>query len=307
MLNFQLSPKKRFNLINSSNLPNELSININGPCINIVQDDLSNHFELYFADHRGKFIRRAISDNILGPFKIKLIPELTIDYLSFFTSAHNHIASPFIFLFKNEIWMVVHAPCSIYNCQRSFFFKFVNSKWMVLASDNFLPFYAKSIVIEEQILFICKGGDVFKSQNPIGPYEKIGNIFNYAGFDTWHNYDSAARHFGLFYYKREEIIIICFSRIGVKQESIEYLLMSSNDLINGSFSKKEYEIKKLLYPVKDWEGAHLDKTKSKAGASDHYENALRDPDLFLFDNNLYLFYSFGGERGIGAVQIAKRL
>ena len=304
MLSFKLIPGERLYLLGKKNLPLHLSKNVNGPSVYIDNQNSCKNFNLFFADHRGKHIRKAVSSDIFGPYKLKSVLELDINNLSSFTTAHNHIASPFVFKYKNNLWMVVHAPCTKYDCQRSFFFKMKNSKWEVIKSDYFLPFYSKALILEDNLYFFSKGGDVFKSQDPIGPYDFLGNIFNINVQDKWHNYDNAARHFGLFHDKKNDILLVCFSRIGIIQESIEYILIKTLDFKKGIFSNIA-KSKILLSPIEKWEGACLAKTKSKAGASDIFENALRDPEIISFENSLYLFYSFGGERGIGVTKIAE--
>ena len=60
----------------------------------------------------------------------------------------------------------------------------------------------------------------------------------------------------------------------------------------------------VLRPERDWEGATLPVTESKAGAVKGREHALRDPAIFVdTDGRRYLLYSVAGESGIALAEL----
>ena len=58
-----------------------------------------------------------------------------------------------------------------------------------------------------------------------------------------------------------------------------------------------------MRPEFDYEGANLPVTISTYGAANEPENALRDPHVFLYMNEKYLFYSVCGEQGIAVSRL----
>jgi hypothetical protein len=60
----------------------------------------------------------------------------------------------------------------------------------------------------------------------------------------------------------------------------------------------------VLRPERDWEGATLPVTESKAGAVKGREHALRDPAIFTdTDGRRYLLYSVAGESGLAIADL----
>ena len=70
-----------------------IGTNINGPSLIRVPKWVQNplgHYYLYFADHKGKYIRLAYADTLSGPWKVYKPGTLQLAQ-SYFT---DHIASP---------------------------------------------------------------------------------------------------------------------------------------------------------------------------------------------------------------------
>ena len=63
-------------------------------------------------------------------------------------------------------------------------------------------------------------------------------------------------------------------------------------------------INTIIEPELAWEGGNLPVLKSVVGAAETRIRELRDPCVFEdFDEQVYLFYSGSGERGIGVVKL----
>ena len=54
----------------------------------------------------------------------------------------------------------------------------------------------------------------------------------------------------------------------------------------------------LTRPEYCFEGAKQPLTPSRFGMAHGFSNELRDPCIFLDEDKLYLFYTYGGESGI---------
>ena len=60
----------------------------------------------------------------------------------------------------------------------------------------------------------------------------------------------------------------------------------------------------ILEPELNWEGANMPISQSVIGIAQEKARELRDPCIFQdTDNQIYLLYSGGGERGIGLVKL----
>ena len=85
--------------------------NINGPCcikLPVWVKNKIGDYILYFADHKGKSIKAAYSNDLFGKWKIYKKDFLNINS---FTDAINHIASPDVFIDnkKKLFYMLTHS------------------------------------------------------------------------------------------------------------------------------------------------------------------------------------------------------
>jgi hypothetical protein len=293
------SPQKK-KIIISENFKS----NICNPCIvkvpEWVRDPIGKYY-LYYADHRGKFIKFAFSNSIFNNWKIKLN---TIININSFKNAINHIASPEIYIDNNKkkFYLLTHSHSTTHKGQWTYVSESNNGlNFKVINDKPLAPFYLRVFKYNNFFYGVSKGGNLWKSNDLINEFEPCQNLFDLSkSNDLLHNYDGAIRHVGLFV--ENNTLYIFYSKIGDKPERIYYsrLILEVNDK-NWKFTFET----ELLRPTLDFEGANLPLTKSKPGDTPFMENALRDPYLFKINNNYYLAYCVKGEFGIAIAEIKK--
>ena len=99
-------------------MDNSMGSNINGPSLIKVPDWIENplgQYYLYFADHRGTYIRLAYADDLLGPWLMHESGTLRLNQTHFsktppLPNTYVHIASPDVHVREDrqEIVMYVH-------------------------------------------------------------------------------------------------------------------------------------------------------------------------------------------------------
>lgn len=278
---------------------NDDGININGPSPIIAPDWLNNKlgkFYLYFAHHRGKYIRLAYSNHIEGPYKLKEGGTLQ---LSDALDCEDHVASPDVH--------VDHANQKIYMLFHGKSINSVEQLTYLAESDNGInfkvfrkpvgEFYLKIIPWNGGWVGISRGGTLYLSKSSIFDLKKIEKQIyhkrNYFG-----NADGDIRHAALQII--ENFLYIFYTRIGDAPESILC------NIINLKINPENWKISDTLViskPTEIWEGSTLELKKSKPGLAAQKENALRDPAILYYMNKTFMFYSVAGESGIAVQEI----
>lgn len=100
----------------------------------------------------------------------------------------------------------------------------------------------------------------------------------------------------------EDTLVVYFTKLG---DAPEQIYRSEVDLIGDPSQWVAKKITPILSPEMPWEGAELPISPSSVGAANQPENALRDPAIFTYADEDFLFYSVAGESGIGMVKISK--
>ena len=276
--------------------------NINGPsCIKVPKwcNNKLGDYYLYFAHHSGLYIRMAYADKPDGPWIEYSGGVLPIEGL---IDAHNHIASPDIFIdHKNkEIRMYFHSPS--YKKKQQWTFIATSKNGIVFSQYSPLaiaPFYLRVFNFNNFFYGMSKGGNIWFSESGLGAFSPLHNPFDRSlDHEIWHNSPGSIRHVALFC--RDNTLYIFFSRIG---DAPEKILCGTINLSLPSKDWKVENIRMILKPENKYEGAHLPIKPSNAGTAVFAENALRDPFIFEDDHKLYLFYCVMGESGIALAEL----
>ena len=286
--------------------------NINGPSL-ICVPDWVNHplgkYYLYFAHHRGKYIRMAFADNLLGPWKIYKPGVLNLES-SYFEiqdideysdrlkgiDLYAHIASPDVHVDKENqrIFMYYHGMLADADQQTRIAYSEDGLNFK--AKKNLLgPAYFRAFEYENWIYAITWAGYLLRSRSWDGPFELGAMLKNMAPLN---NSNRILRHTALLL--RENILHIFFSCIGDKPESICHAQISLYEDWNDWQLQAESTV---LKPELEWEGADLSVKRSLIGAADYPVHELRDPCIYQEDENIYLLYCGAGESG--GIGIAK--
>lgn len=277
--------------------------NINGPCCIKVPDWCKNKlgkYYLYFAHHRGKYIRMVYANSLSGPWTEFSGGVINIEGL---IDAYHHIASPDIFIDhqKKELRMYFHSPSFEKQEQWTFLAKSTNGlEYSQYGSTPLAPFYLRIIHFDNMFYGMAKGGNLWVSHSGVDDFSPVHNPFNRVLDDEiWHNSNGSIRHVAL--HRDHNTLYVFFSKIGDSPEKIMY------GTIDISMPRDDWKVENIVTAAKpkmQYEGCDITPRPSEAGASKIEENGLRDPFIFEDNDKIYLFYCVKGEFGIALSEIS---
>lgn len=298
--------------------------NIQGPSLirvpEWVRDPLGKYY-LYFADHKGSYIRLAYADDLLGPWKAHPAGSLQIEKSHFpsepppvdpeelerakarrsavyggnrlphsivkeFTAPH--IASPDVHV-DDENRRIVMYFHGLEGFGRQ-------SSRVALSTDG-IDFTARPEILGRTYLRafryggktfgIAMPGQVYRSDDGLSKFQEGPLLFN-----------PSMRHCALL--KRGDRLHVFWTQVGHAPERI---LLSVIDLSGPWTEWKETEPVEVLRPERDWEGAGEPNEPSIRSVAYGSVNQLRDPAIFEEDGRVYLLYAVAGESGIAIAQV----
>ena len=298
--------------------------NIQGPSLIRVPDWVRRplgRYYLYFADHKGDYIRLAYSDDLLGPWRIHPPGSLRIEQSHFpsdpppvnqgelrraaarlrpdsryrrlphslekeFTTPH--IASPDVHVdhANRRIAMYFHGLEAFG----------VQSSRVALSRDG-IGFRACPQILGRSYLRtfrhdgftygIAMPGQVYRSADGLSGFEEGPALFN-----------PAMRHCALL--KRGGLLHVFWTQVGHMPERI---LVSMIDLSVPWTQWRESAAVEILRPERAWEGADLPLEPSRGSVAYERVNQLRDPAIFEEEGRAYLLYAVAGEAGIAIAEL----
>jgi hypothetical protein len=306
----------------STDLHPSIGPNIQGPSMiqapNWIEGRLGDYY-LYFADHKGRYIRLAYADNLLGPWKIhppgslqlgescfpteppKVTPEqfaqfearlkqsgvvISHDLLSEITTPH--IASPDVHVdtLGRRIVMYFHGLDTV-----------GTQVTRVATSRNGIDFdaqpeilgrpYMRAFQHDGMTYAMAMPGQFYRSKDGMHGFESGPNLFN-----------PNMRHSAVT--KRCGELWVFWTQVG---EAPERILLSRIDLTCDWHSWKESAPAEILRPERSWEGADAPLVPSVRGAAYGQVNQLRDPAIFEENGRVYLLYAVAGESGIAIAEV----
>lgn len=284
-------------------MDSRMGSNIQGPSLIRVPDWIEKplgKYYLYFADHRGTYIRLAYANAITGPWKMHGPGSLKLADSFFPTTCppctlppglkgtpYAHIASPDVHVDNEnkQIVMYLHGADVGKQLTR-----------LALSSDG-INFKGKPEVLGRPYFRVMNHagyyyalampGLLYRSKDGLSNFEAGPRLFN-----------DAMRHSALLI--RDKTLHVFWSQAGHAPERI---LMSTIDLQADWMQWKESEPVEVLRPETEWEGATLEVIPSKRGHIDERVNQLRDPAIFEEDGRVYLLYAVAGEHGIAVAEL----
>lgn len=298
--------------------------NIQGPSLikvpGWIQNPLGKYY-LYFADHKGHYIRLAYADNLTGPWSVHPPGSLQIEKSRFpvepppytqeqlkkagehraasgggaglshslvkeFTTTH--IASPDVHVdeVNKRIVMYFHGLES-----------FGRQASRVALSSDGIDFEAKPEILGRTYLRafkhdgvtygIAMPGQVYRSADGLTNFEEGPMLFN-----------PNMRHCTLL--KRGNMMNVFWTEVG---EAPEVVKLSTIDLSKPWTQWKEVGEQEIMRPERDWEGANQPVVPSVRSTAYGPKNAIRDPVIFEEDGRVYLLYAVAGEAGIAIAEL----
>ena len=294
--------------------------NIQGPSLIRVPDWVENRlgaYYLYFADHKGRYIRLAYADDLLGPWRIHAPGSLQIADSHFLTAppdvppdeearlralpsdlGHDrfveattpHIASPDVHVDKENrrIVMYFHGLEGV-SRQRSRVATSSDGIHFVAGPETLGRTYMRALRHDGYTYIMSMPGQWYRSRDPFGGFEEGPLLFN-----------SNMRHAALL--KRGETLFVFWTQVG---EVPERILLSTIDISGDWTTWTETSGVEVLRPAFDWEGADAPLEPSVRSTAYGHVNQLRDPAIFedAESGRVFLLYAVAGESGIAIAEV----
>lgn len=300
-----------------------IGANIQGPSLIRVPDwvdrPLGNYY-LYFADHKGRYIRLAYSDEITGPWRIYVPgsqrikdshflsdpPELSDTELERIraerlpggrtTISHDlrselttpHIASPDVHVDSaNQRFIMYFHGLEDVGRQMT----------RVAISRDGVRFealpqllgrtYMRAFRHEGMVYAMSMPGQFYRSADGLNDFEEGPLLFN-----------PDMRHAALL--KRDNTLYVFWTQVGHTPERI---LLSTIDVSGDWEDWFDSEPSEILRPERNWEGANAPLEPSVRSTAYGHVNQLRDPAIFTENGRVFLLYAVAGESGIAIAEL----
>ena len=299
-----------------------IGVNIQGPSLiripNWVENPLGKYY-LYFADHKGLYIRLAYADNLTGPWQVHEPGSLRIED-SYFTptrpeiseealaemiegrrasgsrTSHDlaveltqpHIASPDVHVNEDsqQIIMYYHGLEGP-GFQHSRVATSNDGINFTAGSENIGRTYMRAFKYEQRTYALAMPGQFYRSENGFTNFEEGPRLFV-----------PNMRHSAVVV--RDNYLYVFWTRVGDAPESI---MLSTIDLRPDWTKWQVSEERVVLRPERNWEGADAPVEPSVRSTAYGHVNQLRDPALYIEDDVVYMLYAVAGESGIALARV----
>jgi hypothetical protein len=268
--------------------------NINGPSFIKVPEFVSNplgKYYMYFGHHRGKYIRMAYSEeHIMGPYFLYNEGKGVLSLEN--TPGHDHISSPDVVIDEQNKRFTLYYHCPYKNTngkspQSTFIAHSKDGLHFESTNINISFPYFRRFEYKHEIYGIALnnfvGSIIYKYIN--GVFVEYGELL------------PKSRHSCALTYN--EKLYVFYSIVG---DCPEHICVCEIDIVeqNNILVKKN---RTLVYPEFEFEHANLTSIPSKYGAEYEKINQLRDPCVYVENDQFYLFYTVCGEKGIALCNI----
>jgi hypothetical protein len=300
-----------------------IGVNIQGPsAIRVPQwvPGRLGEYYLYFADHKGRYIRLAYADRVTGPWTVHIPGSLQLEHSCFLTEppevsaaqltehearlrqsgtkiSHDllseittpHIASPDVHVdpIGRRIVMYFHGLDDV-GIQVT----------RVATSTNGIDFVAQPQVLGRSYMRVFRhDGMTYGLTMPGQFYRSADGMRDFVLGPMLFNPNM--RHAAVM--KRGDELSVFWTQVG---EAPERILLSRIDLSGDWLSWKEGPAVELLSPEHLWEGADAPLVPSIRSTAYGQVNQLRDPAILEDDGRVHLFYAVAGESGIAVAELS---
>jgi hypothetical protein len=278
--------------------------NINGPSLVRVPGWVSNplgRYYLYFADHRGTYIRLAYADALAGPWTAYEPGSLQLAGSCFPTEAPTVSADgvPSEFLYAHIASPDVHVDDDARQFRMYYHGMLGTGRQMsrVALSVDGVTFEAREEVLALPYLRMFRHGGwhygmampgvCFRSRDGLSGFERGPVLF-----------ERDTRHSALLVL--HDRLHVFWTRAG---DAPERILCTTIDLRADWHEWRASPPVDVLAPEEPWEGADLPIAPSLRGAIDAPAHQLRDPAIYEEEGRTYLLYSVAGESGIAIAEV----
>jgi hypothetical protein len=284
-----------------------------------VKNPLGKYY-LYFANHKGRFIRLAYADAISGPWKIYEPGVLNVADTAFFrpqpdpptNPLYTHVASPEIYIDQEHRKIILWAHGMWTDGKPWPSDPTDTGKWLkehgyaqytqAFESKDGIHFQAHSAITKESYLRVFRYEDYFYGIARSGRILRSKDAFSsfVAGPNPFQGgpYEGRVRHVALL--RKENTLYVFFSAIG---DAPERILVSTIDLGGDWSSWKASSPTGVLTSRESYECADLPVIPSRAGDAEKPVHELRDPGIYVENGRAFLIYSICGEQGLAAAEL----
>ena len=299
-----------------------IGANIQGPSLIRVPDWVEGRlgkYYLYFADHKGSYIRLAYADVLTGPWTVHAPgclhlansgfpttpPPVSPEVLAHFEAryaargqaiSHDvlaeittpHIASPDVHVdaVNRRIVMYFHgleAPG--------------RQVTRVALSGNGIDFAAQPEILGPSYMRIFPhAGMTYALAMPGVISRSADGLHGFSDGPTLFNPNM--RHAALL--KRGDELLVFWTQVGDAPETV---LLSRIDLRGDWMGWRDTAPVEILRPERPWEGADAPRVPSIRSTAYGQVNQLRDPAIYTEEGRVYLLYAVAGESGIAIAQV----
>ena len=297
--------------------------NIQGPSLirvpDWVRDPLGKYY-LYFADHKGQYIRLAYADEVTGPWKVHVPGSLRIEQSFFAVSrppiaadrlaelvaareasgvrvSHDyakeltepHIASPDVHVDEENQRIIMY----FHGLEAA-----ARQHSRVAVSENGIDFetlpgdigrtYYRAFKWGGMTYAVAMPGQFYRSKDGLTNFEAGPLLF-----------ESTMRHSAVLV--RDGKLFVFWTRVGDAPEAILLSTIELTDDWNDWQESPEVEVLRAEF---DWEGADAPVVPSVRSTAYGHVNQLRDPALYVEDGVVYLLYAVAGESGIALARVS---
>lgn len=299
-----------------------LGVNIQGPSIIHVPDwvpDKLGDYYLYFADHKGHYIRLAYSDQLTGPWQVYVPGSLQIEE-SFFTPtrpevseqrmaeliaarqssgyqvSHDlameltepHIASPDVHVDEaNRRIIMYYHGLEDAAFQHSRVATSADGIHFTAREENLGRTYFRTFEYDGYTYALAMPGQLYRSRDGFSNFEEGPRLFV-----------PNMRHSAVVV--RGTTLYVFWTRVGDAPESI---MLSTIDLQGDWMQWQDSPPQVVLRPERNWEGADAPLEPSVRSTAYGHVNQLRDPALYEENDQFYLLYAVAGESGIAIARL----
>ena len=293
--------------------------NINGPSLIRAPAWLADteagrlgEYYLYFADHKGRYIRLAYADQLAGPWHTYEPGTLQLEQSHFPTAADQFAPELAELAAKGWVYPHVASPDAQVDdaagqVRLYYHGQLTDGRQVsrVALSDDGVHFEARDEILSTSYLRMIRLDDVaesgwygmsmpgilYRSDDGLTEFEQGPQLFP----DTM-------RHCALLHQRRErgDTLWVFWSNVGDTPERI----LASPIMLTGDWRTwTAGPAQDVLRPAYDWEGATLPISPSVRGYAPKPVHELRDPAVFAENGDAWLLYTVQGERGIAIAQL----
>jgi hypothetical protein len=299
-----------------------IGVNIQGPSLirvpGWVEHPLGRYY-LYFADHKGSYIRLAYADALTGPWRVHPPGSLQLAQSGFLTSApvptaeevstfeqrHRHSGAAISHDVLSEITTphIASPDVHVDEVERQIVMYFHGLEGVghqvtrVATSDNGIDFAARPEVLGRSYFRVFRHdgmtcalampGLLYRSRDGFSGFEEGPTLFN-----------PNMRHSAVL--QRGTELLVFWTQAGDVPERI---LLSRIDLRGDWTSWRDSAPIEVLRPERRWEGADAPLTPSVRSTAYGMVNQLRDPAIYEENGRVFLLYAVAGESGIALAEV----